>query len=322
MSNVVLREVESLEVKSLMDNFTDILMSGSPGAERAPFGKDEVMREAPLAEHGFSVMVKTAINDNEHSVLIDTGVTPDGVLVNAHRMKIELTPIESIIITHGHVDHTAGLISILRWLSKRDLPVILHPKAFQKRWAVFPDGTRVRLPPLDRGQILEAGGKPVEVTKPHLIAGDTMLVSGEIPRVTDFEKGLPISYAETNGKLEKDPLITDDMAVAFKVKGKGLVVISGCAHAGIINTVRYLKDLTGTDVYAVLGGFHLTGKAFEPIIDRTIAELKKFKPRVVIPSHCTGWMALSRIYQEMPESYIQNAVGTTYTFQPSPDDNQ
>jgi 7,8-dihydropterin-6-yl-methyl-4-(beta-D-ribofuranosyl)aminobenzene 5'-phosphate synthase len=314
MSNLVLREVESLEIKVLMDNFTDILMSGSVGAERTPFGEDEVMRSAPIAEHGFSVMAKTSIDGREHSVLIDTGVTPDGVLVNVDRMKIDLTPVETVVITHGHVDHTAGLINILKRLSKRDLPVILHPQAFLKRWAVFPDGIKVRLPTLDRQLILEAGGKLVEITKPSLIAGDTMLVSGEIPRVTDFEKGLPISYAEIKGKLEKDPLIMDDMAVAFKVKEKGLVVISGCSHSGIVNTVKYLKDLTSTDVYAVLGGFHLTGKAFEPIIDRTIDELRKFKPTVVIPSHCTGWKALNRIYQEMPESYIQNAVGTTYTF--------
>jgi 7,8-dihydropterin-6-yl-methyl-4-(beta-D-ribofuranosyl)aminobenzene 5'-phosphate synthase len=314
MSNLVLREVESLEIKVLMDNFTDILMSGSAGAERAPFGEDEVMRLAPIAEHGFSVMVKTSLDGHEHSVLIDTGVTSDGVLVNVDRMKIDLNPVETVVITHGHVDHTAGLINILKRLSKRDLPVILHPQAFLQRWAVFPDGVKVRLPTLDRQMILDAGGKPVEISKPFLIAGDTMLVSGEIPRVTDFEKGLPISYAETEGRLEKDPLIKDDMAVAFKVKGKGLVVISGCAHSGIVNTVKYLKDLTGTDVYAVLGGFHLTGKAFEPLIDRTIAELRKFKPTVIIPSHCTGWKALNRIYQEMPESYIQNAVGTTYTF--------
>jgi 7,8-dihydropterin-6-yl-methyl-4-(beta-D-ribofuranosyl)aminobenzene 5'-phosphate synthase len=314
MSNLFLREVDRLEIRNLMDNFTDILMSGSAGADRAHFGEGEVMRPAPIAEHGFSAIVKTSIDREEHSVLIDTGVTPDGVLINVDRMKIDLSPVETIVITHGHVDHTAGLINILRKLAKRDLPVILHPQAFLKRWAVFPDGARVRLPGLDRESILEAGGRLVEITKPYLTAGDSMLVSGEIPRVTEFEKGLPISYAEIDGRLEKDPLIVDDMAVAFKVKGKGLVVISGCAHSGIINTVKYLTDLTETDLYAVIGGFHLTGKAFEPIIDRTIAELVKFKPTVVIPSHCTGWQAISRIYKAMPDSYIHNAVGTTYTF--------
>jgi 7,8-dihydropterin-6-yl-methyl-4-(beta-D-ribofuranosyl)aminobenzene 5'-phosphate synthase len=146
------------------------------------------------------------------------------------------------------------------------------------------------------------------------MAEDMMLVSGEIPRVTDFEKGLPISYVEIEGKLEKDPLIMDDMAVAFNVRGKGLVVISGCAHAGIINTLRYLTELTGTKIYAVLGGFHLTGKAFEPIIDRTIAELRLFDPSIVVPSHCTGWKAITRIAQEFPDRYIHNTVGTTYFF--------
>jgi len=292
MSKVALREIERLEVINLMDNFTDILMAGSEGVERAPFGKNEEMKPAPLAEHGFSIIVKTVSGGSEHSTLVDTGVTPDGVLVNVDRMEIDLNPIEAIVITHGHVDHTAGLMNILKRLSRKDLPVIVHPEAFLKRWAVFPDGVKVRLPTLNRESIIKAEARLVEITEPFLMAEETMLVSGEISRVTDFEKGLPISYAEVEGRLEKDPMIKDDMAVAFKVRGKGLVVISGCAHAGIVNTLTYLKELTGTNVYAVMGGFHLTGKAFEPIIDRTIAELRKFDPPIVVPSHCTGWKAI------------------------------
>lgn len=217
-----------------------------------PFGKNEEMKPAPLAEHGFSIIVKTVSGGSEHSTLVDTGVTPDGVLVNVDRMEIDLNPIEAIVITHGHVDHTAGLMNILKRLSRKDIPVIVHPEAFLKRWAVFPDGVKVRLPTLNRESIIKAEARLVEITEPFLMAEETLLVSGEIPRVTDFEKGLPISYAEVDGRLEKDPMIKDDMAVAFKVRGKGLVVISGCAHAGIVNTLTYLKELTGTNVYAVM----------------------------------------------------------------------
>jgi 7,8-dihydropterin-6-yl-methyl-4-(beta-D-ribofuranosyl)aminobenzene 5'-phosphate synthase len=314
MSKTALKEVDRLEIINLMDNYTDILMSGSEGVERAPFGKNEEMRTAPLAEHGFSIIVKTLMGGSEHSILVDTGVTPDGVLVNVDRMEIDLQPVESIVITHGHVDHTAGLLKILKRLSKSGIPIVIHPRAFVKRWAIFPDGMKVRLPTLNREDIIEAGARVIETTQPLLMAEDTVLVSGEIPRVTDFEKGLPISYAEVEGRLEKDPLINDDMAVAFKVKGKGLVVISGCAHSGIVNTLKYMKELTGTEIYAVMGGFHLTGKAFEPIIDRTIDELKKFNPSVVVPSHCTGWRAINKMYQEMPGQYIHNSVGTKYVF--------
>lgn len=314
MGKPVLREVETLEIKNLMDNFTEILMASSENVKRAPFGKNQEMRPVPLAEHGFSVIAKVSCEGSEHSILVDTGVTPDGVLVNIDRMEIDLNPIEAIAITHGHVDHTAGLVNILRRLAKKKLPVIIHPEAFAKRWVVSPDGSKVRLPAATRQSILGVGAKLVETTEPLLIAEGTMLVSGEIPRVTDFEKGLPTSYAEIEGRLEKDPLIKDDMALAFKVKGKGLVVISGCAHSGIINTIRYLKDLTETKVYAVIGGFHLTGKDFEPIIDRTVAELRQFDPALVVPCHCTGWKAINKIYREMPERYIHNAVGTTYIF--------
>lgn len=314
MNKVDLIEVDRLEVRNLMDNFTDILMTGSEGVERSPFGKNEEMRPAPLAEHGFSTLVKVTKGNVEHSILVDTGVTADGVLVNADRMEIDLNQVESIVITHGHVDHTAGLMNVLKKLSKKDIPVVFHPSAFVKRWAIFPNGSRVRLPGLDKQELIDAGAKIIEITEPYLIAENLMLVSGEIPRVTDFEKGLPISYVEVEGKLEKDPQIKDDMSIVFKVEGKGLVIISGCAHAGIINTVKYLKELTDTRIHAIMGGFHLTGKAFEPIIDRTIAELKKFEPSMIVPSHCTGWKAINKIYQEMPESYVQNAVGTKYTF--------
>jgi 7,8-dihydropterin-6-yl-methyl-4-(beta-D-ribofuranosyl)aminobenzene 5'-phosphate synthase len=312
--SIALKEVEKLEVRNLMDNFTDILMSGSEGVQRLPFGKNEDMRPAPIAEHVFSALVKIMSEGKEHLILLDTGVTPEGVLVNSDRMEIDLSPTEAIVITHGHADHIAGLMSILNRVGKVDMPVIVHPKAFLQRWAVFPDGVKVRLPSLDRQSLQSAGARIIEITKPFLMAEDMMLVSGEIPRVTDFEKGLPISYVEIEGKLEKDPLIMDDMAVAFNVRGKGLVVISGCAHAGIINTLRYLTELTGTKIYAVLGGFHLTGKPFEPIIDRTIAELRLFDPSIVVPSHCTGWKAINRIAQEFPDRYIHNTVGTTYFF--------
>lgn len=154
MNKVDLIEVDRLEVRNLMDNFTDILMTGSEGVERSPFGKNEEMRPAPLVEHGFSTLVKVTKGNVEHSILVDTGVTADGVLVNADRMEIDLNQVESIVITHGHVDHTAGLMNVLKKLSKKDIPVVFHPSAFVKRWAIFPNGSRVRLPGLDKQSLL------------------------------------------------------------------------------------------------------------------------------------------------------------------------
>jgi 7,8-dihydropterin-6-yl-methyl-4-(beta-D-ribofuranosyl)aminobenzene 5'-phosphate synthase len=108
----------------------------------------------------------------------------------------------------------------------------------------------------------------------------------------------------------------DDQGLAVNVKDKGLVVIGGCSHAGIINTVRHLQRVAGGErVHAVLGGFHLTGSLFEPIIGPTIREMKRLGPDFVVPMHCTGWKAINQFAAEMPGQFILNTEGTTYVFQ-------
>jgi 7,8-dihydropterin-6-yl-methyl-4-(beta-D-ribofuranosyl)aminobenzene 5'-phosphate synthase len=145
---------------------------------------------------------------------------------------------------------------------------------------------------------------------------DRVLITGEIPRTNNFEKGFPNHYSEIEeGKMEADPLIKDDQAIILTVKDKGLVVITGCGHAGIINTLNYAKELTGEDrILAVLGGMHLSGGIFEPIIPTTLQELEKLKPKFVVPCHCSGLKAMTEIARKMPLAFIQNSVGTTYAF--------
>ncbi len=120
--------------------------------------------------------------------------------------------------------------------------------------------------------------------------------------------------AKIKGQWVKDPF-SDDRGLAVKVKNKGLVVIGGCSHAGIINTVKHAQKVTGVPkVHAVLGGFHLTGPIMEPVIGPTIGEMKKFRPEYIVPTHCTGWRAINHFAKEMPEQFILNTVGTTYIF--------
>jgi len=117
------------------------------------------------------------------------------------------------------------------------------------------------------------------------------------------------------GGTEKFDPIEDDSAVVAHVKGKGLVVLSGCAHSGIVNTVAYARDVTGVDpVYAVMGGFHLTGPDFEPIIGKTTEALKAVNPRYIVPTHCTGRKAAMHIEREMPDRFLLNMSGTRMIF--------
>ena len=147
------------------------------------------------------------------------------------------------------------------------------------------------------------------------LASGLILVSGEVERVTDFERGFPWAEAKIDDDWVVDPF-HDDQGVAVKVKDKGLVIIGGCSLAGIINTVKQAQKATRTDaVYAVLGGFHLSGPDSEPIIGPTIEEMKKIGPECVVPMHCTGREAINQFAKEMPRQFLLNTVGTTYVLQ-------
>ena len=141
----------------------------------------------------------------------------------------------------------------------------------------------------------------------------SLLVTGELDRTTDFEQGFLIHQALRNGEWQPDPLILDDQAVVLNVRDKGLVVLTGCGHGGIVNIVRYAKKLTDVDqVYAIIGGFHLNGPLLEPIIPQTCQALAHLAPEVVVPAHCTGWRAMTALAATLPDAFIQNTVGTRY----------
>ena len=162
---------------------------------------------------------------------------------------------------------------------------------------------------------MEAGATLHQIDTASTLAADLVLVTGEVERVTEFETGFPWAEARVEGDWVVDPF-HDDQGLAVKVKDRGLVVIGGCSHAGIINTVKQAQKATRTDaVHAVLGGFHLTGPVSELIIEPTIEEMKRIGPDYIVPMHCTGWKAINTFAKEMREQFLLNSVGTTYVFQ-------
>ena len=140
-----------------------------------------------------------------------------------------------------------------------------------------------------------------------------LLITGEVDRTTDFEKGMPTHQAWRDGTWLPDPLIHDDQALVCHIKGKGLAILTGCGHSGIVNIIRHAKRLTGVEaVYAVLGGFHLTGGSFEPIIPETVAALAAEEPQLVVPAHCTGWKAQLALAAGLPTAFRRNSVGSRF----------
>jgi 7,8-dihydropterin-6-yl-methyl-4-(beta-D-ribofuranosyl)aminobenzene 5'-phosphate synthase len=317
-----LKDIESAEVTCLVDNSVDVLLPNTKVACRPSL--DENWFVHPLiAEHGFCAAVKLEINGIEHRLLFDSGLDPLAASHNAGILGLDLSCCELVISSHGHIDHAGGLLNIRKKINeekqkqkqKQKLPLVLHEDAFRNRLVKFQDGRKINLPAPNRADLTEAGYNLVEKQSQSLWIEDSILVTGEIPRTNDFEKGFPNHYSEIDGKMENDPLIKDDQAIVLNIKDKGLVIITGCAHAGIINIIKYAKELSGEDrIYALIGGMHLTGGVFEPLIPRTIDELEQLKPNFIIPCHCSGLKALTEIFKNMPNAFIQNSVGTKYIF--------
>ena len=312
MNELKLREIDRVEITVLVDNYTDLLLlQGSKVVKRGAVPPPNAF----LAEHGFSCLIKTVEGGQEHAFLMDVGISGTCLLNNADLLKVDLGKVEALILSHGHFDHFYALDKVSGRLPK-GIAVILHPEAFlNRRLNIAPLGMQVPLPTLEEAALQKAGMKIHKVREDSTLGDEHALVLGEIERVTEFEKGFPWAEAEVGGKWVKDPF-PDDRGVAFRVKNKGLVVIGGCSHAGIVNTVKHAQKVSGAGkVHAVLGGFHLTGPLFDPIIKPTIEEMKKIGPDYIVPTHCTGWKAINEFAREMPDQFLLNTVGTTFVFE-------
>ena len=312
MGGIDLNKIDRVEVTMLVDNYTDLLLlQGSKVVKRGAVPPPNAF----LAEHGFSCLIKTAKGGEEHVFLMDVGISGTCLLNNAALLKADLGKVEALILSHGHFDHFYALEKVWGSLPP-GIPVVLHPEAFlSRRLNIAPLGMQVPLPSLEEAALQKTGLKVQKVREDSTLGSGQVLVLGEIERVSEFEKGFPWAEAEVDGNWVKDPF-PDDRGVAVHVNNKGLVVIGGCSHAGIVNTVKHARKVAETEkVHAVLGGFHLTGPLFDPIIKPTIQEMKKIGPDYVVPTHCTGWKAINEFAREMPDQFLLNCVGTTYVFE-------
>jgi 7,8-dihydropterin-6-yl-methyl-4-(beta-D-ribofuranosyl)aminobenzene 5'-phosphate synthase len=320
-----LTPVDSVRVTTLIDNVSDVLMPDAGNVQRwGPVGTSgPVPRIENLvadggksadflrAEHGFSILVEIAGRERTHRILFDAGVSPDGLVDNLDRLQISPESLDIIVLSHGHFDHVMGLDGLIRRLGRSRAPVIIHPDFWTRRRIVLPGVEAWELPVASRSAMEDVGFQIIEDAQPSFLLDGRVLITGEVNRTTEFETGFPIHQAWRGEEWVPDPLILDDQALIAHVEGKGLLVITGCGHAGIVNIVRYAQRLTGIDqIHAVLGGFHLTGGLFEPIIPATVDALAGFRPSVVMPAHCTGWKAVHRIARTLPDAFVQASVGT------------
>jgi 7,8-dihydropterin-6-yl-methyl-4-(beta-D-ribofuranosyl)aminobenzene 5'-phosphate synthase len=250
------------------------------------------------------------------TLLYDAGLGRDTAVHNLDLLNYDLKEIRTVVFSHGHADHHTGLEGLTRRLGRRGLPLVLHPDAWRERRVVFPSGTEVRMPPPSQQDLDREGWQVVEERGPSLLFDGAVLVTGQVERVTEFEQGFPLQQARRpDGSWEPDTWIWDDQAVVVHVRGQGLVVLSSCSHAGAINVLEHARRLTGVgQVHAFVGGMHLTGGLFEPIIPQTVEALRAIAPEVVVPGHCTGWKAMNEVVNLLPQAYVQSNVGTRLHF--------
>ena len=308
---VKIPQLDSLEIVVVVDNFYDCFQKEEKCAKRLTLAAADSFEGIRVqGEMGLAYFITASVAGKKHTLLMDFGLSPEVYENNLRHLKLDISQAEALILSHGHEDHYSGLPSALKQVGG---PFYVGgPDVFLHRFFVTPAKT-VDMGTLDRAAIERAGARVVFVPEPTEIAG-VALASGQIARITDYEKVPPPMKMEKDGALVQDPL-THEIALIFAVGGKGLVVVTSCAHSGVVNTVEHARKITGASrVLAVIGGMHLTS-ATDETIDRTVSALQAIKPTFVAPMHCTGNRALMKLAAQMPDAYVHPSVGTRYVFE-------
>ena len=311
---VKIPEAEKIVITVITDNLADLTRPNYKIAKRH-VGTTSILEGALHAEHGLAYHVDTVVNAQSHSFLFDFATDIQGVKRNIDLLKIDLRKIEALALSHDHFDHQATLVELLKAKKAeipQGIPFYVGEQFFVGTYARRPDGNVASLLALKREDIEGLGlVKIVEVKIPTPIVQGAYL-TGKVEQVTDYENVPPIFVAKKGDQFVQEDFI-GEQAIVLNVKGKGLVVLSGCAHRGIVNTVKHAQKMTGIEkVHAIVGGFHLTGAKPE-IIQKTIADIKTIRPEYIVPTHCTGFEAISAFAREMPDQFILNTAGTRYT---------
>jgi 7,8-dihydropterin-6-yl-methyl-4-(beta-D-ribofuranosyl)aminobenzene 5'-phosphate synthase len=326
---IALEELDSADVFVLIDNVSDGMSSLPEGvtgevpnlvkAGAKAFTGDGLC----CACWGLSLVLTARVGPRSRCLLFDAGPASYAIDGNVPRLGIDMGAIEAAVLSHGHIDHAGGLPAALRLIyaanGERRIPVHANPGMFVHR-GEYEEGVGVF--PLEdipsSAALSAAGGQVVDEAESQLLLDKMFYLSGEIPRVTTYETGLPGHLLRTSadGEWEPDPWLLDERFVAVHVKGKGIIVFSACSHAGIVNVLLHARDLFDPiPLYGVMGGFHLAGSKMEKIIPETIEDLRQFDLKMIVPGHCTGWRAVHALLDAFSEEVvIPSAVGRLHEF--------
>ncbi|PGH05653.1 hypothetical protein GX51_02813 [Blastomyces parvus] len=338
-------EIDALEAVVIIDNELDLMSPPAPVPVKVSrligeigltsphhiHGRADATKELRLDDiccsaHGLSVLLTAVKGEERRTILFDTGPTEESWARNAERLKLDLSAVERIQLSHWHRDHSGGMLKAIQMINEAknskglpndDLVVDLHPSRPDYRGIQMGEEiVSLEADPTFQ-EIEQAGAKVEKHSETHTVLDDMFLISGEIPRKTEYETGLKhaVRFDQAASKWESDELIADERFLACNIKGKGIVVFSGCSHAGIVNATRYAIELIGKDhpVYGIFGGYHLA-MSDKAQMDATVKDLKMLDPRVLLPGHCSGWRVKYEIEKEMPGRLVPSSVGFKLEF--------
>jgi 7,8-dihydropterin-6-yl-methyl-4-(beta-D-ribofuranosyl)aminobenzene 5'-phosphate synthase len=265
--------------------------------------EDSVGYDTPyLGQHGISFLLTAEREGVVRNILVDVAQNSAALIENINRMQIAISCIDAVVLTHCHYDHTRGIAKILREIGGKDIPVIAHPDIFRTHFISDPYLRSIGIMDGDRREDIESSGGILYLAGNALEIIPGLISTGEVERITDFEEVEMSLFTIENGQVKGD-LMKDDISVVANVRGKGLVIVTGCSHAGIVNIIQQSIKLTGTKkIHGIIGGFHLI-EASEERIQKTALALKKFNPDWVYAGHCTGFRAQVELYNIFKEQF-------------------
>jgi 7,8-dihydropterin-6-yl-methyl-4-(beta-D-ribofuranosyl)aminobenzene 5'-phosphate synthase len=324
MTDVV--AVDRVEITIIVDNATDML-SSTPKfveSEHASFPRRGLRVMAGrcfcCAVHGLSCLVTAYRGDTNHTVLFDSGPEDYAFARNVERLAIDLGTVETIVLSHGHWDHAGAMLLALSLIRGRNggrsVPYYAHPGMFSTRALKLADGSlRVMDDVPGVRELTDYGAQVISTREPQVFLDGMFYVSGEIARVTPYEKGFPGQVRKTADGWEADELLMDERFLAVNVAGKGLIVLTACSHAGVVNVLNHARRcFPDSPLHGVVGGLHLSGPN-ERIINETVEDLRAFELKVVAAGHCTGWRAMSALGNVFGDQVLApTAVGKRYLF--------
>jgi len=274
--------------------------------------EDSVLYESPyLGQHGVSFLLEGISGENKNSILVDVGQNSEALLGNMQKIGISPAVIDAIILTHCHYDHTQGVARILREVGKNDTRVIAHSAIFRPHFLLEPSFRYAGIMPGDSKPEIEKAGGCLYLSREPFTVMPGITTTGEVKRRTDFEKA-PIGLKTIKNDIVVDDPMPDDISVVASIKGRGLVIITGCSHAGIINITRQAIDLTDCHkIEGIIGGLHLI-EATDKVIEKTVDELSRLKVTWISAGHCTGFKAQVELHTTFGEGFSPLHTGMQF----------